>query len=96
MPIDAYRCPQCEAEEVALLNQHWVLKSWHEMMIITRYGNDPIAVVYADKHRKVIAAAPAMFAALHAILFQVNQGPVLEHDACIAQARAAYRKVIEQ
>lgn len=30
-----------------------------------------------------------MSAALRAILFQVVQGPVLERDACITQARAA-------
>lgn len=84
-----------DSEKTALMNEHWVLKSWHEMLIVTRDGADPIAVVYADKHRKVIAAAPEMLAALRAILFQVNQGKVLERDACIAQARAAYRKAIE-
>lgn len=34
-------------------------------------------------------AAPAMLAALKAILFQVVQGKVLERDACITQAREA-------
>lgn len=37
----------------------------------------------------LFAAAPAMAEALRAILFQVVQGPVLERDACVTQARAA-------
>lgn len=41
---------------------------------------------------RLIAAAPELLAALHTILFQVVQGPVLERDACITQARAAWAK----
>lgn len=46
----------------------------------------------ADATAALIAAAPDLLDAVRAILFQVNQGPVLERDACIAQARAAYIK----
>lgn len=41
---------------------------------------------------RLIAAAPELQDALRAILFQVVQGGVLERDACITQARAAYFK----
>lgn len=37
-------------------------------------------------------AGPELLAAVKAILFQVIQGKVLERDACITQARAAYAK----
>ncbi len=46
--------------------------------------------VEANAH--LIAAAPEMFAALEAILFQIVQGKVLERDACITAARAAIAK----
>lgn len=36
--------------------------------------------------------APELLAAIRAILFQVVQGKVLERDACVNQARAAYIK----
>jgi hypothetical protein len=38
------------------------------------------------------AAAPELLNAVKAILIQVCQGKVLERDACITQARAAYAK----
>lgn len=41
----------------------WTLKSWHEPTIVTREG-DLIAMVYADKNRKLIAAAPDLLTAL--------------------------------
>lgn len=37
-------------------------------------------------------AGPALLAAVKAILIQIVQGKVLERDACITQARAAYVK----
>lgn len=41
---------------------------------------------------RLIAAAPEMFSALKAILFQIEQGKVLERDACIQQAKRAISK----
>ena len=43
----------------------------------------------ADTFGPLFAAAPNLLAALEAIVFQTPQGPVLERDACISQARAA-------
>jgi hypothetical protein len=40
----------------------------------------------------LISAAPDLFAALHNLLFQTLQGPVLERDAIITEARAAIAK----
>jgi hypothetical protein len=40
----------------------------------------------------LIAAAPDLLSAITTILIQVIQGPVLERDACINQARAAIAK----
>ena len=37
-------------------------------------------------------AGPELLAAVKAILIQIVQGKVLERDACITQARAAYAK----
>lgn len=45
-------------------------------------------------HARLIVGAPDLLDAVRAILFQVVQGKVLERDACIAQARAAYAKAI--
>lgn len=45
-----------------------------------------------EANARLIQAAPDMHDALVAILFQVIQGPVLERDACITQARAALAK----
>ena len=39
--------------------------------------------------RRLHAANADLLNAIHAILFQVVQGKVLERDACITQARAA-------
>lgn len=47
------------------------------------------------KNANLIAAAPKMFNALRAILFQVAQGKVLERDACIKEARAIIAKAKE-
>jgi len=66
----------------------WVLKSWHEAQIVTRDG-DAIALVYADKNRALIAAAPELAAALGALL-----GETLPRDTpAQKQARAALAKV---
>jgi hypothetical protein len=57
----------------------------------------PMDEVLTDEHAdgvkreaRLANSAPVLLDALRAILFQVNQGKVLERDACIAQARAAY------
>lgn len=42
----------------------------------------------------LVDAAPALLAAVRAILFQATQGPVLERDACITQARDAYKRAM--
>lgn len=47
-----------------------------------------------EDNAHLIAAARAMREALEAILFQINQGKVLERDACITQARAALVKAM--
>lgn len=59
--------------------------------------------VWDEGNREIAAQEPSqqylyeqhggeLVAALEAILFQVVQGPVLERDACITQARAAIAK----
>ena len=45
------------------------------------------------REKRMVEAAPDLFAALLAVLSQAAQGPVLERDACITQARAALAKV---
>ena len=58
--------------------------------------NEPIALVNraddAEHIQTAVNAHAALVAALRAIVFQVNQGKVLERDACITQARAALAK----
>jgi hypothetical protein len=49
-----------------------------------------------DEVGHLIEAAPELLAAVRAFLFQVIQGPVLERDAVVAQARAAYAKATIQ
>ena len=51
--------------------------------------NQPVGASH-HANANLMAAAPRLLEALHAILFQVIQGKVLERDACIEQARAAY------
>lgn len=45
-----------------------------------------------EANAHLIAAAPELLSALESILFQINQGKVLERDACIAAARTAVSK----
>lgn len=45
-------------------------------------GGDPVSL--AAQHEQMLFA-------LRAMLFQVIQGPVLDRDACVTQAKAAYR-----
>lgn len=52
--------------------------------VATAFGSE------ANAH--LIAAAPDLLSAAKAILFQVDQGKVLERDACITQARDAIAK----
>ena len=49
-------------------------------------GPDAKATAY------LVAGAPKLKEAVSAVLFQVVQGPVLERDACITAARAAFIK----
>lgn len=66
-------------KHVATLNQHLRLDDHYSPAV---EGNGAL-----------IATAPEMFEALHAILFQLTQGEkVFARDACITQARAAYLK----
>ena len=59
-------------------------------------GRD-VAIVYdhddmTKAKAQLIAAAPDLLAACRAFLFQVIQGPVIERDAVVTQARAAIAK----
>lgn len=46
----------------------------------------------SEKDANLISAASELRDAVRAILFQVYQGKVLERDACITQAQAAFAK----
>lgn len=59
-------------------------------------GDKPAEIFIADiirmENAPLLIAAPDLLAALEAIVFQVQQGKVLERDACITQARKAIAK----
>lgn len=48
-----------------------------------------------EANAALIAAAPDLLDAIRAILLQVGQGKVLERDACITQARAAFARATQ-
>lgn len=62
---------------------------------VARVVPDGLSDEEVEANCDLIAVAPEMLAALRAILFQVIQGPVLERDACITQAREAYAKAMK-
>jgi hypothetical protein len=71
-----------------------MLKSWHEPHIVTAEG-DMIATVYADKHRKLIAAAPELLAAAEQVATDLEQLTGGHLDAgCLDDSLATLRAAI--
>lgn len=75
----------CQPGDYADFDGRSIVILGDNMRIAVVQGDDETALANA----RLIEAAPAMLAALRAILFQVVQGKVLERDACITAARKA-------
>lgn len=101
-----YAEEQAEAEAEAMEGAHRQ-GPWHvgehtdgrDALIYDADGFEVARVCYPnrDADARLISAAPDMFAALQAIIFQLTQGDeVFDRDSCIALVREACAKAVRE